>query len=369
MEKTMHLTADQNAAILAEATRIRVPYAHLAAVVQVESNGVTSAGIKSDPKKAVIRWEGHYFDARLSGEAREEARRVGLSSPKAGAIPNPAGQAARYAMLQEAVDLCKRFNVPVDAAYESASWGIGQVMGANWHGLGFDSVADFVKTVNSGFAGQLNVMVQFILLNSIDDELRDGRWASFARVYNGKAYKKNRYDVLLAGAAKAFGGEAKEADGMLRVGAKGARVRELQALLVTAGYVVKVDGDFGPTTRDALKQFQKAGKITPDGVYGPQTERLLTAFRQPGIEPGKEKVADIGKVKTGVLGGTGVAAGIVAAKETLEGAVAQLAPLASDNSFVSNLVAGLTVAATVSALVGLAYAGYGYWKSKQTEEV
>jgi hypothetical protein len=41
----------------------------------------------------LIRFEGHYFDRRLSGTKREEARRAeGLSSPTAGAIANPASQ-------------------------------------------------------------------------------------------------------------------------------------------------------------------------------------------------------------------------------------------------------------------------------------
>ncbi|MFY8047897.1 MAG: N-acetylmuramidase domain-containing protein, partial [Erythrobacter sp.] len=46
----------------------------------------------------------------------------------------------------------------------------------------------------------LDMFVQFILVNDLDDELRDRRWADFARIYNGPGYAANRYDVKMAAA-------------------------------------------------------------------------------------------------------------------------------------------------------------------------
>jgi len=61
---------------------------------------------------------------------------------------------------------------------------------------------------------------------------------------------------------------------VLRSGSKGNTVRAMQALLT--GYGVSVgtsglDGSFGPATCAALKQYQTANGLDPDGVCGPKT--------------------------------------------------------------------------------------------------
>lgn len=38
---------------------------------------------------------------------------------------------------------------------------------------------------------------------------------------------------------------------------------------------LKVDGIYGPLTRDAIKRVQRLHKITVDGVYGPQTRSAM----------------------------------------------------------------------------------------------
>jgi hypothetical protein len=47
---------------------------------------------------------------------------------------------------------------------------------------------------------QLQAFVNFVLHEKLDDELRDRRWADFARKYNGPGFKANRYDTKLAAA-------------------------------------------------------------------------------------------------------------------------------------------------------------------------
>ncbi|MFF1918201.1 peptidoglycan-binding protein [Streptomyces sp. NPDC058239] len=57
-------------------------------------------------------------------------------------------------------------------------------------------------------------------------------------------------------------------------GDSGAKVKELQALLIYRGYSVGstgVDGYFGAATESAVKRFQTAEKITADGIVGPTT--------------------------------------------------------------------------------------------------
>ena len=362
------------AGIQNEADWLRVPAAHYAAVIQVESNGQVSAGLP-DSRKSVIRWEGHYFDRRLTGRAREAARSAGLASPKAGGVKNPRSQADRYKLLQRAVEFCKQWGLAPALAYESASWGLGQVMGAHWKAFGYATAEDFVAEVNSGIAGQLRVISKFIKANFIDDELRAGLWSAFARVYNGSGYKKNAYHTKLASAAKSlqamFGSKAIVAvpDGFLRLGAKGARVRELQPLLVRAGYALTTDGDIGPATRDALKAFQKAEGLPVDGVYGPQTEGKLVDYRQPGeADIGVPKVTDIDAVKRGVGGGVGGAAVLVSAKTAIQGAADQLAPYADAGTAFQYLQGGLTAAAAILTVAGVGYAVYGWIKARRTQE-
>lgn len=57
----------------------------------------------------------------------------------------------------------------------------------------------------------------------------------------------------------------------LKKGSKGNSVAILQTLLE-----IDVDGDFGPKTKEAVIQFQKAHNLKPDGIVGPKTwEELL----------------------------------------------------------------------------------------------
>ena len=58
----------------------------------------------------------------------------------------------------------------------------------------------------------------------------------------------------------------------LKPGDTGAQVKLLQTALNHLGYSVgKVDGNYGPATTQAVKNFQTAKGLTADGVAGPQT--------------------------------------------------------------------------------------------------
>jgi len=64
---------------------------------------------------------------------------------------------------------------------------------------------------------------------------------------------------------------------VLRRGAKGAEVRQVQEALVALGYSTTVDGKFGPATAQAVKSFQASSGLTDDGVVGPATMSALSA--------------------------------------------------------------------------------------------
>ena len=64
---------------------------------------------------------------------------------------------------------------------------------------------------------------------------------------------------------------------VLRRGAKGVEVRQVQEALVALGYSATIDGKFGPATAQAVKSFQASSGLTDDGVVGPATLLALSA--------------------------------------------------------------------------------------------
>ena len=72
-------------------------------------------------------------------------------------------------------------------------------------------------------------------------------------------------------------------DRTLRNGSEGEDVRELQNALIRLGYDCGkwgADGDFGDATEEAVIKFQKAKKLTADGVAGPKTISALQSALQ-----------------------------------------------------------------------------------------
>jgi Putative peptidoglycan binding domain/N-acetylmuramoyl-L-alanine amidase len=63
---------------------------------------------------------------------------------------------------------------------------------------------------------------------------------------------------------------------ILQLGSKGSSVKQLQIALNAKGFNVGVaDGIFGDMTRKAVIDFQKKQGLTPDGIVGPKTRKLL----------------------------------------------------------------------------------------------
>ncbi len=256
---------------------LRVEPAALAAVAHIESGLRTHAmvGGRAEP---LIRFEGHYFDRRLSGAKREEARRAGLASPEAGAVANPASQAARWSLLARAARLDRR------AAYESVSWGIGQVMGAHWAWLGYASVDALAEEARSGVAGQLRLMARYIDKAGLAEALRRRDWAAFGRGYNGPGFHRNGYDRKLARAYARYSHGKIDTPGLvLRRGMRGNAVRNLQLSLVRHGFSLQVDGIFGPRTDDAVRRFQEWRGLVVDGIVGPASTAALEASESRGF--------------------------------------------------------------------------------------
>ncbi len=179
------------AALTMMAKEAKIEPAALLAIAEVESGGRALHNVNGG-KEPAIRFEGHYFDRRLSGRLRDYARSNGLSSPIAGRIRNPKSQGERWLLLERAMGLNKK------AALESTSWGLGQVMGAHWEWLGYAVVDDLVAEARGSVAGQARLMLRFIEKAELLEVLKARNWREFARRYNGPAFARNEYDKRMA---------------------------------------------------------------------------------------------------------------------------------------------------------------------------
>lgn len=220
----------------------------------------------------MIRFEGHHFWRHLPKSKRDQARRAGLAHPKMGAVKNSRSMKKRHEMLTRAMAIDE------EAALKSISMGVGQVMGSNYAMCGYKTVFEMWHDCHT-VIGQVRAMVGFIKSARLDDELRDLRWAAFARGYNGPAYKRNRYDVKMAEAYKKYGGSRQQrpqGDDVVRLGDhRSSLVRQIQTRLKELGYPVVPDGDFGPATRRYVMAFQAERGLKPDGIVGPKTKNEL----------------------------------------------------------------------------------------------
>jgi murein L,D-transpeptidase YcbB/YkuD len=242
--------------------------AALLAVAEVETGGQAFA-VVDGRNEPLIRFEGHYFDRRLSPDRRARARSLGLASPVAGVVANPASQAERWRLLRRAAE------IDANAAWESTAWGLGQVMGAHWAWLGYASADALVAQARESAAGQARLMARYIVKAGLAEALAKRDWAAFARGYNGPAYRANRYDAKLASTfARHSGGAVPDAPASgspLRRGDRGSAVADLQRALSAAGYPVAIDGRFGPETAGAVTRYQRDHGLAADGIAGPRT--------------------------------------------------------------------------------------------------
>lgn len=148
-----------------EACRIGVEAEALKAFVEVESG---SRGFNNNGK-LVIQFEPKYFFERT---------KVMISN-------GIQGQTIEWLAFNEA------FNIDPNAAMESTSIGLGQVMGANWKRLGYKNVGAMWNDAKEGEDKQLFQMTEFIRTDpTLLRALKDKKWHTVASRYNGAGYKK-----------------------------------------------------------------------------------------------------------------------------------------------------------------------------------
>ena len=253
--------------LAAVAARIGCEAAVIEAVLTVEVGGLACGGFLSDGSgRPRILFEASHFSAATGG--RWDDSHPTISRPGWDRSLYRAG-AAEYLRLEEAVAVDR------DAALESASWGLSQILGENYGDAGFANVEDFVAAQARSEKDQLEAFVSLVFAWGIAAALRDKDWQTIARRWNGPSYARNNYDANLADAYLLATGRA---SGRLRIGCSGQAVRDLQEALDARGADLCVDGDFGRATELAVQRFQVRCGLDDDGVAGTETLKSLGLY-------------------------------------------------------------------------------------------
>lgn len=153
---------------------LEVSVATVKAVRAVESGPL--GGFAPDGRPNIL-FEPHIF-SRLT-QHRFDATHGGVSYRAWKTKPYPATQAARWGQLDYACDLDR------DAALQSASYGLFQIMGFNFKVCGFPNVEAFVEAMRAGEREHLMAFVAFVKGNGLAPALAAGDFVKFAAGYNG----------------------------------------------------------------------------------------------------------------------------------------------------------------------------------------
>lgn len=229
-------------------------------ILQVETRGF---GFFPDRRPKIL-YERHIFHGRTGG--RFDGVAPDLSNEEPGGYSSGANE---YTRLKRAMLLDR------NAALESASWGLGQVMGFNAVKIGYASAEAMISAFAVNEAAQLWGCVDFIKATpALKAAYLARQWNKVALFYNGKTYAINAYDIKLAAAYEKF-----TADGCPSL-----EVRACQAYLTYLGYNPKgIDGYFGQGTADALDVFRRGYRpgpnkpTLPELGYLPLDDTRLTA--------------------------------------------------------------------------------------------
>jgi len=221
------------------------------AVLAVETKG---CGFLAD-RRPLILFERHVFHRRTQGRFDDGHPSISASTP-GGYL----GGAREYLRLEEALALDPA------AALESASWGIGQIMGFNAAAAGFADAESMVTAMIEREDAQLTAMAGFLRANGLHAPLARHDWAAFARGYNGPDFAKNQYDTRLAAAFAALS----------RGPLPDLTVRQTQVLLMFLGIDTgAIDGVVGKRTRSGVRAFREQAGLPPSDQID---DRFLAAL-------------------------------------------------------------------------------------------
>lgn len=272
------------------------------AVIEVETAG---SPFEADGRTPRFLFERHQFYRMLNQQDRKSlpaAVRQGLAIPKwspSTQYKDQATSAGRMALIARARAINE------ECANDSASWGIGQVMGFNAKIIGCATATEMVEAMaDGGLETQIDFMFREFKHDAIIDALNNGEWAKVARIYNGSGYATNRYDVKLAAAFAKWSRKwptiskddltpARETPPEQKLTAE--QVKAIQIRLRKLGYteVGEPGGGWDSRCAGAVSAFQAHEGLPQTGHYDSETAKVLF---DPETQP--REVAEVRKDQT-----------------------------------------------------------------------
>lgn len=175
------------------AIELNVEVAVLKAVKEVESGG--KALINGIP---VMLFEGHVFWQRLKMRGIDPNNFVrgneDILYPKWTKSHYTGKNSGEYDRLKKAIAIHEA------AAYESASYGMFQIMGLNYKICGYNSAKEFYNDLCKNEDAHFYSFIKFIKAKGIVKYMQQLNWKQIAYLYNGSGYSANKYDQKLAAA-------------------------------------------------------------------------------------------------------------------------------------------------------------------------
>lgn len=181
------------------ADSLGVDKAAIRAVIEIEA-GTTHRGLLEEGVP-VVNFSLNKFQ-KLASKRGVDMMKAEKSHPEVFARPN----VSKYGSYGNAQFQRLKGALAIDsvAAVESAFWGMFQIGGFNWKRCGCNSISEFVDRICDSEREQLALFIRFIENIGLKDSIRKKDWNSFARVYNGPAYRKRGYHRKLAAAYNKF---------------------------------------------------------------------------------------------------------------------------------------------------------------------
>jgi hypothetical protein len=247
--------------------RLSVKAAEVWAVLAVETSGCGYL-----PQRCPqILFERHKFHSLTNGFF--DAAHPDLSNAVPGGYK---GGFAEYQRLNGAIALQHGRIAPAaieEAALKATSWGLGQIMGANFAMVGYSNARAMVADMLASEDKQLQAFARFLQASRLDGALRSHDWARLARGYDGPEFAQNSYDQRLAGNYARF------SIGPL----PDLTVRAAQLYLTYLGYKPgAIDGIAARLTVAALHQFQADHRLPgSDRIDDGAVQRLVAALETP----------------------------------------------------------------------------------------
>lgn len=179
-----------DADMIKAAIELNVELAVIKAIKTVECNGV---GMKNGIP--TMLFEGHVFWKQLVARGINPAKY--LKGNENILYRNWTKKYYTGSNISEYKRLQKAIKINEAAAYESASYGMFQIMGNNYKICGYKSAKDFFNDLCKREDAHFESFIKFIKAKGIVPYMQQKNWTQIAYRYNGSGYKANKYDTKL----------------------------------------------------------------------------------------------------------------------------------------------------------------------------